>query len=175
MTNQRPHRSVPKSRTLANPESYSQPHLRICFGVDDMNGLALEYDPTGDRTAIWPERVLFHVLLLLRGKAVARDMMVGAVLGEPDGSPIRAQRRAADSVSVSSTACRSKVERLMTFSMSAVTVCCCRDSRSSLSKRTFSMAMTAWAAKFCTSAICLSVNSRTSCRKIRYCRSIHRP
>src|SRR5262249_50353006 len=41
------------------------------------------------------------------------------------------QRRAADSVSVSSTACRSKVERLMTFSMSAVTVCCCRDSRSS--------------------------------------------
>jgi hypothetical protein len=76
MTNQRPHRSVPKSRTLANPESYSQPHLRICFGVDDMNGLALEYDPTGDRTAIRPERMLFHVLLLLRGEAVARDMMV---------------------------------------------------------------------------------------------------
>src|SRR5215813_5500026 len=55
-----------------------------------MNGLALEYDPAGDRTAIRPERMLFHVLLLLRGKAVARDMMVGAVLGEPDGSPIRA-------------------------------------------------------------------------------------
>src|SRR6516162_6766213 len=54
-----------------------------------MNGLALEYDPTGDRTAIRPERMLFHVLLLLRGEAVARDMIVGAVLGEPDGSPIR--------------------------------------------------------------------------------------
>src|SRR5262249_15271747 len=55
-----------------------------------MNGLALEYDPAGDRTAIWPERMIFHVLLLLRGEAVARDMMVGAVLVEPDGSPVRA-------------------------------------------------------------------------------------
>ena len=31
----------------------------------DMNGLALEYDPAGDRTAIRPERMPFHVLLLL--------------------------------------------------------------------------------------------------------------
>ena len=31
------------------------------------------------------------------------------------------------SISVSSTACRSKVERLMTLSTSAVAVCCCRD------------------------------------------------
>ena len=36
--------------------------------------------------------MLFHVLLLLRAEAVARDMMVGAVLGEPDGSPIRAAK-----------------------------------------------------------------------------------
>ena len=35
-------------------------------------------------------------------------------------------------------------------------------SRSSLSSRVFSMAMTAWAAKFWTSSICLSVNGRTS-------------
>ncbi len=39
--------------------------------------------------------------------------------------------RAADSTSVSSTGCRSKVERLMTLSTSAVAVCCCRDSVSS--------------------------------------------
>ena len=32
----------------------------------------------------------------------------------------------------------------MTLSTSAVAVCCCRDSRSSLSSRVFSMAMTAW-------------------------------
>ena len=72
------------------------------------------------------------------------------------------QSRAADSTSVSSTVCRSKVERLMTLSTSAVAVCCCSDSRSSLSSRVFSMAMTACAAKFVTSAICLSVNGRTS-------------
>ena len=40
------------------------------------------------------------------------------------------------------------VERLITLSTSAVAVCCCSDSRSSLSSRVFSMAMTAWAAKF---------------------------
>src|SRR5882724_12820341 len=70
------------------------------------------------------------------------------------------QRRAADSTSVSSTVCRSKVERLMTLSTSAVAVCCCSDSRSSLRRRVFSMAMTAWRAKFVTSAICLSVKER---------------
>ena len=52
----------------------------------------------------------------------------------------------------------------MTFSTSDVAVCCSSDSerssvrwRSSLSSRVFSMAMTAWAAKFVTSSICLSV------------------
>src|SRR5262249_11514400 len=67
------------------------------------------------------------------------------------------QRRTADSTSVLSTALRSKVERLMTLSTSAVAVCCWSDSRSSLSSRGFSMAMTALAAKFLTSSICLSV------------------
>ena len=55
----------------------------------------------------------------------------------------------------------------MTRSTSAVAVCCSSDERSlrnSLSSRVFSMAMTAWAAKFCTSAICLSVKGRTSWR-----------
>ena len=40
-----------------------------------------------------------------------------------------AQSRAANSISVSSTDCRSKVERLITFSTSAVAVCCSSDSR----------------------------------------------
>ena len=57
------------------------------------------------------------------------------------------QSRAADSTSVCSTVCKSNVERLMTLSTSAVAVCCWSDSRSSLSSRVFSMAMTAWAAK----------------------------
>ena len=38
--------------------------------------------------------------------------------------------------------------------------------RSSLSSRVFSMAITAWAAKFVTSSICLSVKGRTSWRKM---------
>ena len=38
------------------------------------------------------------------------------------------QTRAADSTSVLSTVCRSKVERLMTLSTSAVAVCCWSDS-----------------------------------------------
>ena len=36
------------------------------------------------------------------------------------------QSRAANSTSVLSTVCRSKVERLMTLSTSAVAVCCCK-------------------------------------------------
>src|SRR6516162_10734457 len=40
-------------------------------------------------------------------------------------------RCAADSTSVSSTVCRSKVERLMTLSTSVVAACCCRASLSS--------------------------------------------
>ena len=69
-----------------------------------------------------------------------------------------------NSESVSSTDCRSNAERLMTLSTSAVAVCCCSDSRSSLSKRVFSMAMTACAAKFLTNSICFSVKGRTSWR-----------
>ena len=52
---------------------------------------------------------------------------------------------------------------LITLSTSAVAVCCSSDCRNSLSSRVFSMAITAWAAKFCTRSICLSVNGRTSC------------
>ena len=59
----------------------------------------------------------------------------------------------------------------MTCSTSEVAVCCSSDSvrssvrwRSSLSSRVFSMAMTAWAAKFSTSSICFWLNGRTSLR-----------
>ena len=78
------------------------------------------------------------------------------------------QSRPAISHSVSSTGCRSKVERLMTLSTSLVAVWYSSDSsrscvrwRSSLSSRVFSIAMTAWSAKVVTSAICFSVNGST--------------
>ena len=62
---------------------------------------------------------------------------------------------------------KSPGELEMTYRTSEVAVCCSSRSvvaRSSLSSRAFSMAMTACAAKFLTSSICLSVNGRTSCR-----------
>ena len=52
----------------------------------------------------------------------------------------------------------------MTPSTSAVAVCCSKASRVSVISRAFSIAMTACAAKFASSAICLSVNGRTSWR-----------
>jgi hypothetical protein len=51
------------------------------------------------------------------------------------------------------------------LSTSAVAVCCCSDSRSSLSNRVFSMAMTAWSAKVVASSISLSEKSSTLARR----------
>ena len=53
-------------------------------------------------------------------------------------------------------------EALMTRNTSAVAVCRASASRVSVRSRAFSTAMTAWAAKFCNSATCLSENGRTS-------------
>ena len=84
---------------------------------------------------------------------------------------LASQMRVAFSSMALNTGSSSPGELEMTLSTSLVAVCCSSDSvrssvrwRSSLSSRVFSMAMTAWAAKFCTSSICLSVNGRTSWR-----------
>ena len=77
---------------------------------------------------------------------------------------VASQMRVAFSRIASNTGARSPRELLMTLSTSDVAVCRSNDSRNSLRSRVFSMAMTAWAAKFWTSAICLSVNGRTSWR-----------
>ena len=67
-------------------------------------------------------------------------------------------------MSVSSTACKSNAERLITFKTSAVAVCCARDSSRSRvfactwsNSRTFSMAITAWSANVRTNSIWRSV------------------
>ena len=64
----------------------------------------------------------------------------------------------------SKTGPRSPGEELMTCNTSAVAVCCSKASRVSVIDRAFSIAITACAAKSCTSAICLSENSRPSSR-----------
>src|SRR6478752_10550788 len=55
----------------------------------------------------------------------------------------------------------------MTCKTSAVAVCCSNASRVSVMRRAFSIAMTAWAAKFCNSAICLSVKGRWDADALR--------
>ena len=71
----------------------------------------------------------------------------------------------------SNTGSSSPGELDMTRSTSAVAVCCSSNSvrsavrwRSSFNNRAFSMAITASAAKFLTTSICLAVKGRTSCR-----------
>ena len=76
------------------------------------------------------------------------------------------QRRAALASIASKTGVKSLGELEITRSTSAVAVGRSSDRRNSASSRAFSMAMTACAAKFSTSAICLSVNGRTSWRQV---------
>ncbi len=64
----------------------------------------------------------------------------------------------------SNTGARSPGDELMTCKTSAVAVCCSNASRVSVNSRAFSIAMTACAAKFSSSAISFSVNGRTSFR-----------
>ena len=108
-------------------------------------------------------------LVRIQRKLAATAIHVAVASG--DAARSAPHSRAAVSTSVSSTGCRSKVERLMTLSTSLVAVWYSSDSsrssvrwRNSPSSRAFSIAMTACAAKFCSSAICLSVNGRTSLR-----------
>jgi len=64
----------------------------------------------------------------------------------------------------SNTGARLPGELLITCNTSAVAVCCSNASRVSVISRAFSIAMTACVAKFWNSAICFSVNGRTSRR-----------
>ncbi len=72
---------------------------------------------------------------------------------------------------VSNTGCTSICDWLITRRISLVAVCCSSASvrsrlrvSSSLNRRTFSIAITAWSAKVCSSAICASENGTTSAR-----------
>ena len=108
----------------------------------------------------------------MRAARRARGAAEGVALARSNMLPnLASQMRAAFSSMALNTGSSSPGELEMTLSTSEVAVCCSSDSlrssvrwRSSLSSRVFSMAMTAWAAKFVTSSICLSVNGRTSWR-----------
>jgi hypothetical protein len=72
--------------------------------------------------------------------------------------------RLALSAMASNTGCTSDGELAITFRMSAVAVCRSSASLVSLNSRAFSIAMTACAAKFCSSAISSPAKGRTSRR-----------
>ena len=69
---------------------------------------------------------------------------------------LHVRRRAADDAEHLGR-CRLMLQRLAQFRVALL---------SSLNSRTFSMAITAWSAKVSSSAICFSVNGRTSMRRI---------
>jgi hypothetical protein len=99
-----------------------------------------------------------------RGSARQRVMPEPVSLGQQQVAELGIANARAFARSDSKTGCSSPGELEMTLSTSEVAVCCCSDSRSSLSRRVFSMAMTACRAKFLTSSICLSPNGRTFIR-----------
>ena len=71
-------------------------------------------------------------------------------------------RRAALAAIVSNTGCTVGRELLITRSISAVAVCCSSASCVSLNSRTFSIAITAWSAKVCSSSICCRSKRRAA-------------
>src|SRR5262249_55140834 len=77
---------------------------------------------------------------------------------------LASQMRVAFSRIAWNTGCKSPGDELMTSSTSEVAVCWSNDWRSSFSSRAFSIAITAWSAKFFRRAICFSEKGLTSWR-----------
>ncbi len=105
-----------------------------------------------------------QIVLIFGRRAVSCSDAKIIALAQPQVPNPAPQIRIAFSNMALNTGSSSPGDELMTRNTSAVAVCCSSDCRNSLSSRVFSMAMTAWAAKFATSAICLSVNGWTSWR-----------
>ena len=113
-------------------------------------------------------RIALDEMLAARRRRCGRPRLAGAA---PSKRKINARSashsRTAFSASVSKTGWRSKVDRPITLSSSLVAVCCSSATRSSLlrasssvNRRTFSMAMTAWSAKVFRSSTCLGEEPR---------------
>ena len=158
-------RHAQHSAVLFHAACLQQGQFGIGVGVRDMDGFASKHHTADDRRPIRCDWMTPHMCDVLRRKAVAGDVMVEPVPGKPDGHPVGATKmpgqldqrieyrlqiegRAADDL-----------EHVGGGGLLLQAI-----SRSSLSRRVFSMAMTAWAAKFWTSSICLSVKGRTSWR-----------
>ncbi len=106
----------------------------------------------------------------IAGGTPSDDSARNAPSANPNMMPnLPSQMRTALASMASKTGSSSPGELLMTCSTSEVAVCCSSASerssvrwRNSPSRRVFSMAITAWAAKLVTSSICFSLNGCTS-------------
>src|SRR5262249_47940564 len=153
-TDRRPlaqHRNAEHGADAADLYRVPEGEFRVGEHVVNMDDLAFFDGSSDQRPSSGRNRVSRHEGRMLGRLAVVGDLLeCAAMLAMVARSA--SHNLAADSTSVSSTVCRSNVERLMTLSTSAVAVCCCSDSRSSLSRRVFSIAITAWRAKLVTSS-----------------------
>ena len=86
-----------------------------------------------------------------------------AVVKCPELPDATSQRLCAFSSIASNTGARLPGEALITCNTSAVAVCCSSASRCSVISRAFSIAITAWAAKFLQQRDLLVGEGRTSC------------
>ena len=112
--------------------------------------------PGTARTSSWATSSAVNPRLAIR-----RSTSPEAVNTEPSEAP---QIRTALSSIASNTGCTSPGEAEIAASTSAIAVRRSSDSRSSVSSRAFSIAITAWAAKSATRSMCFWMKGRTSRR-----------
>ena len=157
---------------MRQPSSYPPPYGIRVFGigqnVEDMNDFAFKQDAPGYRSTVDSSWVTCEELGVFTGEPVGRFDVESFALRSTYGNRVRlakARRRLDQCVEH-----RLQIERRAADDLEHVggggllLQADDRARRSSLSSRVFSMAMTAWAAKFLTSSICLSVKGRTSWR-----------
>ena len=164
------------SAQIAERCRFAEPVFRVGSGVGDMHCLALQRDPAGNRSPVGDERMLFdecpklaggllrfrregnsccyavHLAIAAVDRAVAGVAEPGGRFGKGVEHRLQIEGRAADDLQ--HVAGRGLVfERFLEVGGAL---------RNSPSSRAFSIAITACAAKFCSSAICLSENGPTS-------------
>src|SRR6516162_9607372 len=83
--------------------------------VTDMNDFAFKQDAARYRSTVDSRRMTCGELGVFMGKSIGGFEVESFAPRSSYGNRVR------------STACRSNAERLMTFSTSAVAVCCCKD------------------------------------------------
>jgi hypothetical protein len=141
--------------------------VRLAQEIDDVNGPPFEYRSPPHRPAYDRECELAdHFRGGRRGRPVTRAEREAVAVEEEDAALDRPAQASGTLDQSVEHVWMSVGELEITRKISLVAVCCSKASFVSLNKRTFSMAITAWAAKVSRRAICFSENGLTSSRRI---------